>query len=73
MELLTTFEEKISLAIERIKVLKEERDSLVKRVKELEGIIKSKDQEIETLTTEKASVKKQIEKLLDELESLELT
>jgi chromosome segregation ATPase len=70
-EILKTFEEKITIAVQKIKNLKDERDSLEKKVKELEYIIQNKDQEIEKLTTEKIEIKNQIEKLLKELESIQ--
>lgn len=70
-EILKTFEEKITIAVQKIKNLKDERDSLVKKVNELEYIIQNKDQEIEKLTTEKIEIKNQIEKLLKELESIQ--
>lgn len=72
MEALKTFEEKIAFAVEKVKTLKEEKNSLEKRVEELEDAIRLKDQEIERLTLEKLSVKNQIEDLLSELDSIGL-
>lgn len=72
MEILKTFDEKIAIAVEKVKTVKEERDRLRKRVEELEGVIKSRDLEIERLNTEKASIKQQIEDLLNELDSIGL-
>jgi chromosome segregation ATPase len=69
--ILKAFEEKISIAVQKVKTLKEEKDKLENRVKELEGIIKAKDIEIERLSVEKTAIKSQIEKLLSELESIE--
>lgn len=69
--ILKAFEEKISIAVQKVKTLKEEKDKLENRVKELEGIIKAKDVEIERLSAEKTAIKSQIEKLLSELESIE--
>ena len=72
MELLKTFEEKIAYAVEKVKALKEEKNNLEKKIRELENIIKSKDHEIEKITYEKTAVKTQIEALLKELDSIEL-
>ena len=71
MNMLKTFEEKITFAVEKIKMLKEEKNNLVKQLEELEGIIKSKDNEIDKLMLEKASIKTQLEDLFNELDSLE--
>ncbi len=70
--MLKTFEEKITYAVEKVKILKEEKSSLEKRIGELESIIGSKDQEIEKLTSERVNIKAQIEDLFNELESIEL-
>jgi len=72
VEILKTFEEKIAVAVEKVKTLKEEKNSLEKRVEDLEDAIRLKDQEIERLTLEKLSVKNQIEDLLNELDSVGL-
>lgn len=72
MEALKTFEEKIAIAVEKVKILKEEKNSLEKRVKELEDTIRLKDIEIEKLSKEKAFIKDQIEDLLNELDSIGL-
>ncbi|MGD0283830.1 MAG: hypothetical protein ABSB95_15895 [Dissulfurispiraceae bacterium] len=72
MNMLKTFEEKITYAVEKIKILKEEKTSLEKRVEELESILKSKDEEIDKLLVEKTSIKTSIEDLFNELESIEL-
>lgn len=72
MEVLKAFEEKIAMAVERVKNLKEEKLALEKRIKELENIIMSKDIEIEKLTTEKTTIRAQIEDMLAELEAVEL-
>ncbi|MBI5213091.1 MAG: hypothetical protein HY957_06930, partial [Nitrospirae bacterium] len=60
MEILKTFEEKITYAVEKVKALKEEKYNLEKRIEELEDAVRSKDLEIEHLVMEKASVKGQI-------------
>ncbi|MEW5746733.1 MAG: cell division protein ZapB [Nitrospirota bacterium] len=67
-----TFEEKISFAIDKIKTLKEEKTALQKRVDELEGMLRSREQEIEKLAAEKTSIKAQIENLFTELEAIEV-
>ncbi len=72
MNMLNTFEEKITYAVEKIKMLKEEKNNLVKHIEELESMIKSKDHEIDKLMVEKASIKTQIEDLFNELDSIEL-
>jgi len=71
VEILKTFEEKITYAVEKVKALKEEKYNLEKRIEDLEDAVRSKDMEIEQLVMEKASVKEQIAELLNELESLE--
>jgi hypothetical protein len=70
--MLNTFEEKITYAVEKIKMLKEEKNNLVKQMEELENIMKSKDNEIDKLMAEKALIKTQLEDLFNELDSIEL-
>ena len=70
--MLKTFEEKITYAVEKIKLLKEEKNNLVKQLEELESMIKSKDNEIDKLMLEKASIKTQLEDLFNELDLIEL-
>jgi uncharacterized protein (UPF0335 family) len=72
METLKTFEEKIAIAIEKVRALKEEKERLERRVEEMEDAIRLKDTEIERLSMEKASIKNQIEDLLNELETIGL-
>jgi chromosome segregation ATPase len=72
MNMLKTFEEKISYAVEKIKILKDEKTGLEKRVEELESMLKSRDEEIDKLQAEKTSIKTSIEDLFNELESIEL-
>jgi uncharacterized protein YdcH (DUF465 family) len=67
-----TVEEKISQVIEKVRSLKEEKNSVDKRNLELEETIRAKDLEIERMAAEKVAVKQQIEDLLRELESFEL-
>ncbi len=72
LETLKGLDEKISSAIEKVRVLKEEQASLQRRVQELETLLNEKDMEIERLRGEKTSVKGQLEELLSELESIEI-
>ncbi len=72
MNMLNTFEEKITYAVEKIKMLKEEKNNLVKQIEDLERMMKSKDNEIDKLMVEKASIKTQLEDLFNELDSIEL-
>ena len=72
MNMLNTFEEKITYAVEKIKMLKEEKNNLGKQIEKLESMIRSKDNEIDKLMVEKASIKTQIEDLFNELDSIEL-
>ncbi|GAB5046489.1 cell division protein ZapB [Thermodesulfovibrio sp. TK110] len=61
-------EEKIASALERIKVLKSEKEELQKKVNTLEEVLRTKNQEIENLLSEREAIKKQIEELLKELD-----
>ena len=72
MEMLKTFEEKITYAIEKIKILKEEKGGLERKIEELKDMIDSKNQEIERLNVERTSIKTQLEDLFNELESIDL-
>ena len=72
MDMLKTFEEKITYAVEKIKILKEEKNILDRRIEELESMLRVKEQEVDKLTVEKASIKSQIEDLFNELDSIEL-
>jgi len=70
LERLKNLEDKITTAIERVKTLKEERLVLQRKIKELEGLVNEKNEEIEQLRYEKNTIRNQIEGLLDELETL---
>lgn len=72
VETLKTFEEKITYAVEKIKILKEEKNSLEKKVAEFDSVIRQKEQEIERLASEKTYIKTQLEDLFNELDSIEL-
>ncbi len=61
-------EEKIVSAVEKIKILKQEKEELQKKVNILEEVLRTKNQEIENLLSEKEAIKKQIEELLKELD-----
>lgn len=72
LERLRSLDEKIADAINRVRTLKEEKQALERRVRELEMLLNEKNEEIEKLKSEKVSVKGQIEDLLKEIESLEI-
>lgn len=70
LERLKSLEDKITTAIDRVKTLKEEQFIMHRRIKELEGVLNEKNEEIEQLRYEKDIIRNQIEGLLDELETL---
>jgi len=70
LERLKSLEDKITTAIDRVRTLKEEQFIMQRRIKELEGILNEKNEEIEQLRYEKDIIRNQIEGLLDELETL---
>lgn len=72
MDRLKNLEEKIAVAVDRVKALKEEKASLEKKIRELQAVLDEKNQEIESLRSEKTSIKSQVEELLEELETLEI-
>lgn len=67
-----SFDEKIALAIEKVKTLKEEKSILEKKIGELEARLDAKNQEVERLNSEKASAKGQVESILTLLETLDI-
>ena len=69
---LKNLDEKIAGAVSRVKALKEENITLERKVRELEALLDEKNQEIERLSSEKTDIKKQVEDLLNELETIEL-
>jgi len=71
LEKLKNLEDKISVAIERVKTLKEEKGLTDKRIKDLERLLDDKNQEVEALRAEKNQIKGQLEALLSEIETLE--
>lgn len=70
LERLKSLEDKISTAIERVKTLKEDKLVMQRKIKELEGLLDDKNEELEQLRYEKNTIRNQIESLLDELETL---
>ena len=72
LERLKNLEEKIAAVVVRVKALKEEKNFLERKIRELEGLLNEKDQTIESLTAEKTSIKIQVEELITELETIEL-
>ena len=72
LERLKNLEEKITAVVDRVKALKEEKNSLERKIRELEVLLNEKNQVIESLTAEKTSIKTQVEELLTELETIEL-
>uniref|UniRef100_A0A7C4EJW0 Cell division protein ZapB n=1 Tax=Thermodesulfovibrio aggregans TaxID=86166 RepID=A0A7C4EJW0_9BACT len=61
-------EEKIVMALEKIKILKQEKEELQKKVNTLEEVLRAKNQEIENLLSERDAIRNQIEELLKELD-----
>lgn len=72
LEKLKSLEDKITTAIERVKTLKEEKILFERRIKELEGLLDEKNQEVEQFRAEKNVIKSQLEGLLNEIETLDL-
>jgi len=70
LEKLKELNEQISAAIEKVKTLKEEKAELERKIKRLEGLMETKDIEIQALGTEKSAIKGQIEDLLSEIETV---
>jgi hypothetical protein len=69
---MNTVEDKIAQVIEKVRVLKSEKNALEKRNMVLQEALQTKDKEIERLAAEKSAVKEQLESLLKELETFEL-
>ncbi len=70
LDRLKNLEEKITVAVDRVKALKEEKNLLERKVRDLEGLLNEKNQEIEALRSEKSSIGNQITELLNELEAI---
>lgn len=69
---LKRFGEKITRFIEWAKELKDENQRLVKRLEELEDIVKRQAKEIDALKEERLYLKKEIVEILHEIEEIEL-
>ncbi len=72
MERLKNLEEKISIIVEKAKRLKEEREEMNRKVDELANLLGQKDNEIETLKSEKVHITEQIESLLNDIDNLDI-
>ncbi|MDX9714234.1 MAG: cell division protein ZapB [Dissulfurispiraceae bacterium] len=73
MDLLKTFDEKIAAAVEKVKALKDENGELKLKLREYETLLAIKDEELQKLSGEKTSIRDQIEELLEELDSIEIS
>ncbi len=62
---------KLSLVIDKVKSLKDEKLRLEVKVNELEELLKTKDEEIMLVSSDKINIKDQITELLNELEAIE--
>jgi len=71
LERLKNLEEKIAVAVERVKALKEEKNVLESKLREYEEMLNEKNQEIEAMKSEKSSIGVQLEELLTELDTFE--
>ena len=71
METLKNLEPQITLAIEKIRELKEAKAALERRTMELEAALDRKNEELQNLVNEKNGIKTQIESLLGELQDIE--
>lgn len=72
MDRLKNLEEKITAAVEKVKALKEEKNLLERKIRDLETLLNEKNREIETLRSEKSSIGNQLQELLSELETIEI-
>jgi uncharacterized phage infection (PIP) family protein YhgE len=73
VDLLKTFDEKIAAAVEKVKALKDENGELKLKLREYETLLAIKDEELQKLSGEKTSIRDQIEELLEELDSIEIS
>jgi len=62
---------KLSLVIEKVKSLKQEKTTLEQRVRQLESRLAEKDEELRAVSSDKLSIRDQITDLLNELETIE--
>jgi chromosome segregation ATPase len=72
LDRLKNLEEKITAAVEKVKALKEEKNLLETKIRDLENLLNEKNREIETLRSEKSSIGNQLQELLSELETIEI-
>ncbi|MDA8104153.1 MAG: hypothetical protein M0Z71_02115 [Nitrospiraceae bacterium] len=72
MDRLKNLEQKITAAVERVKALKEDKALLERKIRDLESLLDERNQEIETLKSEKSSIGSQLEELLNELDTIEI-
>ncbi|HYA26583.1 MAG TPA: hypothetical protein VEE82_01160 [Thermodesulfovibrionales bacterium] len=72
MNRLKNLDEKIAGAVNKVKALKEEKNLLERKIRELEALLDEKNREVERLSSEKSAIKDQIEDLLNELETVDL-
>ena len=62
---------KLTLVIDKVKSLKNEKSRLEARVVELESALAERDEELKAFSSDKLNIKDQITDLLNELESIE--
>ncbi len=72
LDRLKNLEQKITAAVERVKALKEDKALLERKIRDLESLLDERNQEIETLKSEKSSIGSQLEELLNELDTIEI-
>jgi chromosome segregation ATPase len=72
LDRLKNLEEKITAAVEKVKALKEEKNLLDRKIRELETLLNEKTAEITTLRSEKSLIGNQLQELLSELETIEI-
>lgn len=70
LERLRNLDEKIAGAIDKVKLLKEEKSALLGKIDGLEKALREKDEIIRELSAEKTAIKTQIEDLLGELDTI---
>ena len=71
MDPVNDLKNKLALVIDKVKSLKDEKLRLETKVQELEGLLKAKEDELLTVSSDKINIKDQITELLDELEAIE--
>lgn len=73
LQKLTDLEEKIKQTIQTLRSLKKDNAKLMQSVTRLEASLKAKDKEISGINIEKAEIKEQLEDILNELETIQLS